>query len=83
MQTNRRNDPGRILGEITWALLLAVFFGGESLLRFVAGGASLAEHEEQFFRAGHGHAGVLTIVGLLYSSYLGKTDLSPRAQVAA
>jgi heme/copper-type cytochrome/quinol oxidase subunit 4 len=75
--------PQRILGAISWVLLVAVIFGGESLLRFLSGGDSLTEHREQFFRAGHGHAGVLTIVGLLYSSYMGKTSLSPRAQYTA
>ena len=83
MLTARRDGPQRVLGAITWVLLVAVIFGGESLLRFLSGGASMTEHEEQFFRAGHGHAGVLTIVGLLYSNYLGKTALAARAQVTA
>jgi hypothetical protein len=76
-------QPQRILGAISWVLLVAVIFGGESLLRFLSSGDDLTAHEEQFFRAGHGHAGVLTIVGLLYSSYLGKTALSARAQYTA
>jgi hypothetical protein len=72
-----------MLGAITWVLLIAVIFGGESLLRFLSSGDGLTAHEEQFFRAGHGHAGVLTIVGLLYSSYLGKTALAAGAQYVA
>lgn len=83
MSTTRHDAPQRMLGAITWVLLVTVIFGGESLLRFISGGASLTEHEEQFFRAGHGHAGVLTIAGLLYINYLGKTALTARAQVAA
>lgn len=83
MTTARRDKPQRVLGAISWVLLVAVIFGGESLLRFLSGGDSLTEHEEQFFRAGHGHAGVLTIIGLLYSNYLGKTALPARAQYAA
>jgi hypothetical protein len=83
MQTARRDTPGRVLGAITWVLLVTVIFGGESLLRFLSGGANLTGHEEQFFRAGHGHAGVLTIAGLLYINYLGKTALDARAQVLA
>lgn len=75
--------PQRVLGAISWVLLVAVIFGGESLLRFLSSGDGLTAHEEQFFRAGHGHAGVLTIVGLLYSSYLGKTALPARAQYTA
>jgi hypothetical protein len=77
------DQPQRVLGAISWVLLIAVIFGGESLLRFLSGGDSLTAHEEQFFRAGHGHAGVLTIVGLLYSMYLGKTALPARAQYTA
>lgn len=79
----RTGQPQRVLGAISWILLVAVIFGGESLLRFLSGGDSLTEHTEQFFRAGHGHAGVLTIVGLLYSTYLGKTALPARTQYAA
>lgn len=79
----RTDRPQRVLGAISWVLLVAVIFGGESLLRFLSGGDGLTEHEEQFFRAGHGHAGVLTIVGLLYSSYLGKTALAARVQYTA
>jgi len=81
--TSVTDRPQRILGAISWVLLVAVIFGGESLLRFLSGGDSLTEHREQFFRAGHGHAGVLTIVGLLYSSYLGRTSLPPRTQYTA
>lgn len=77
------NAPQRILGAVSWVLLIAVVFGGESLLRFLSGGDDLTAHEEQFFRAGHGHAGVLTIVGILYSLYLGKTALPSRAQYIA
>lgn len=80
---NQRIPPQRLLGAISWILFVAVIFGGESLLRFLSGGDNLTDHQEQFFRAGHAHAGVLTIVGLLYSLYLGKTALSHRTQYAA
>lgn len=83
MLTGIRDGPQRVLGAITWVLLVAVIFGGESLLRFLSGGDGLTAHAEQFFRAGHGHAGVLTVVGLLYSNYLGKTALAARTQVIA
>lgn len=78
--THRSDQPQRLLGAIGWVLLVTVIFGGESLLRFLSGAADLTEHEEQFFRAGHGHAGVLTIAGLLYSNYLGQTALTARSQ---
>lgn len=76
-------DPQRVLGAVSWILLVAVIVGGESLLRFLSAGEGMAPHREQFFRAGHGHAGVLTIVGILYSQYLGKTRLVARTQVVA
>lgn len=76
-------DPQLILGAISWILLIGVMFGGEALLRMLSAGQEMSAHEEQFFRAGHGHAGVLAITGILYSNYLGKTLLSARAQVTA
>ncbi len=75
--------PQNTLAAISWALLITVMFGGYSLLRLLTSGAGLTEHEEQFFRAGHGHAGVLSAVGILYSGYLGRTLLSVRTQVLA
>ncbi len=72
-----------MLAAISWALLVTVMFGGYALLRLLTGGGELTDHEEQFFRAGHGHAGVLAAVGILYSNYLGRTLLDARRQVIA
>jgi hypothetical protein len=58
-------------------------FGGYALLRLLTNGDGLSDFEEQYFRAGHGHAGVLATLGILYSNYLSRTRLSYRAQVAA
>ncbi len=38
-------------------------------------GGVLTPFKEQFFRAGHGHAGVLILVALLYCYFLGNTAL--------
>lgn len=75
--------PQNVLAAISWTLLVTVMFGGYMLLRLLSSGDNLTDHEEQFFRAGHGHAGVLAAVGILYSSYLGRTLLSARRQVLA
>lgn len=75
--------PQNLLAAMSWVLLFAVMFGGYSLLRLMNSGDGLTAHEEQFFRAGHGHAGVLSAVGILYSNYLGRTLLSARTQVLA
>ncbi len=79
----RRRSPANVLAAISWTLLVAVMFGGYSLLRLLTSGDGLSDFEEQFFRAGHGHAGVLSIIGILFSSYLARTNLSYRSQVIA
>lgn len=76
-------DLPQVLGAISWALLVTVMFGGYSLLMLLTSTDGLSEHEEQFFRAGHAHAGVLAAIGILYSSSLGRTRLAARAQLAA
>ncbi len=75
--------PQNVLSAISWALLITIMFGGYSLLRLLSSGDNLTDHEEQFFRAGHGHAGVLATLGILYGSALGRTLLSGRRQVIA
>lgn len=77
------SGPQNTLAAISWALLVTVMFGGYALLRLLSSGNTLSDHEEQFFRAGHGHAGVLAGIGILYSSYLGRTLLGARRQVIA
>lgn len=72
-----------IFAAISWALLVTVMFGGYSLLRLLTSTSGLSDFQEQFFRAGHGHAGVLAAVGILYGNYLGRTLLSRRGQVIA
>jgi hypothetical protein len=82
---NARAAPGpqNILAAFSWALLVTVIFGGYSLLMLLTGGGELTAFEEKFFRAGHAHAGVLTAIGILYSSALGRTLLPYRRQVVA
>ena len=76
-------QPGQVLTAISWVLLIAVMFGGESLLLLLTSGDPPTAQQEQFFRAGHGHAGVLAIAGILYSTSLGRTGLPARRQVVA
>jgi hypothetical protein len=87
MQPTRRPvpppGPQNLLAAISWTLLVTVMLGGYFLLRSITHGNDLDAHQEQFFRAGHAHAGVLAAVGILYSSSLGRTLLSWRQQVMA
>ncbi len=77
----RRRTPKTLLAAVSWVLLVAVIFGGYSLLSMLTSNGDLTPFQEKFFRAGHAHAGVLTIVGLFYSTYLAETTLSYRAQM--
>jgi hypothetical protein len=56
---------------------------GNSLLNLIARGGILSPFAEQFFRAGHAHAGVLLIMSLAYYHYLGQTTLPDRQKVLA
>lgn len=78
-----RSGTQNVLAAISWVLLVTVMFGGYSLLRLLSSGDQLTAHEEQFFRAGHGHAGIFAAIGILYSGYLGRTLLEARRQVIA
>ncbi|MCK1813221.1 hypothetical protein MTQ13_02860 [Streptomyces sp. XM4011] len=55
--------------------LVSVETSGFILLRFInANRQELGPAREQFFRAGHAHAGVLLILSLVYYLYLDRTD---------
>lgn len=57
--------------------LLTVEIGGASLLRLLTSDSDLSDFKEQFFRAGHAHAGVLLILSLAYVVFLERTTWSP------
>lgn len=63
--------------------LVTVEIGGASLLRMLTTDSELSEFDEQFFRAGHGHAGVLLILSLVYFLYLDRAGLSEQMQWVA
>jgi hypothetical protein len=50
---------------LTLFALVTVEFGGWSLLGFLTSENRLTPFQEQFFRAGHAHAGVLLILALV------------------
>ena len=51
-----------------------------ALLGFLTGRGPLEELREQFFRAGHAHAGVLSVLSLVYVLYLDRTEYSIAVQ---
>lgn len=64
---------------IEWLLLVAVMFGGESLLRLSH--ESMSEHTERYFRVGHAHAGVLAGMGIMLVLVLPRTGLASQGMV--
>ena len=52
-------EPTRLFPIIVLLSLVTVEYGGWALLGFLTGHGTLGAFREQFFRAGHAHAGVL------------------------
>lgn len=65
---------------MTLLALVTVEFGGWSLLGFLTGQGQLSAFEEQFFRAGHGHAGVLLVLSLVFFVLMGRTRFNEPLQ---
>lgn len=58
--------------------IVTVEFGGWSLLGMLTSQGTISEFEEQFFRAGHAHAGVLLTLALVYFVLMDRTDFDAR-----
>ena len=54
-----------IVAGVTILTVIGVMSGGTFLLRVTAGGLPFNGLQKSFFRAGHAHAGVLVILGLV------------------
>src|SRR3712207_4220263 len=66
-------EPTTLLPVISLLSLVSVEYGGWALLGFLTGRGQLGGFREQFFRAGHAHAGVLLVLSLVYFLYLDRT----------
>jgi hypothetical protein len=73
-------EPTRLLPVIALLSLVGVEYGGWALLGFLTGRGALGAFREQFFRAGHAHAGVLLVLSLVYFLYLDRSGLSTGMQ---
>ncbi len=69
-------EPTTVLPIIAVLSLISVAYGGWALLGFLTGHGRLSGFQEQFFRAGHAHAGVLLVLSLVYFLYLDRTGYS-------
>ena len=73
-------QPTRVLPAVSVLSLVGVEYGGWALLGYLTGRGRLGPFREQFFRAGHAHAGVLLILSLVYYLHLDRTGYSDRAK---
>jgi hypothetical protein len=70
------SDESRILAGILILSLVTVETGGLYLLRLFRSPGTATPFQVGFARAGHAHAGVLLVVGLLCQMYADTADLS-------
>jgi len=76
-------EPTPLFPIIVLLSLATVEYGGWVLLGFLIGRGTLAAFREQFFRAGHAHAGVLLVLSLAYFVYLGRAGDSAGVAIDA
>ena len=55
----------QIVTGVVLLTVIGIAYGGTFLLRVVRGGQPTNDLQKSFFRAGHAHAGVLVILGLV------------------
>lgn len=72
--------PTTTLSAFVLFAIVTVEFGGWSLLGFLTSQNRLSQFEEQFFRAGHAHAGVLLILALACLLLMDRTRYTSRTQ---
>jgi hypothetical protein len=73
----------RVFAIIAWIQLPTVMYGGYALLGLLNRSDSMTPFQLSMFRAGHAHAGVLTLMSLLYNVFLSQTSLSMTVKVIA
>lgn len=66
-----------------WIALPTVMYGGYALLGLLTKNSEMSPFRRTWFRAGHAHAGVMLLMGLLFFDYMSKTSLSGLIQQVA
>ncbi len=70
------SEAARSTAGIVLLTVCGIEYGGVFLLRTLRRDMGLTDFQRSFFRAGHAHAGVLVILGLVCLILTGATDLS-------
>lgn len=77
------SESSRVLAGILLLSLVTVESGGALMFAIVTRRKEATPIQESFFRAGHAHAGVLLILGLVAQVLVDATDLSGLAEWVA
>jgi hypothetical protein len=77
------SDASRVLAGILCISLVTVESGGALMLRILRGSQPATPLQQSFFRAGHAHAGVYLILGLVAQVLVDATTLSGLAEWVA
>lgn len=77
------SDAARVTAGIVLITVVAIESGGAFLVRVGTGRVAATDFQKSFFRAGHAHAGVLVILGLLCLLLTEATDLGGFARWVA
>jgi hypothetical protein len=77
------SNDSRTTAGILLLTILAVEYGGVTVLRMVRGRQPATEFQKTFARAGHAHAGVFVIFALVAQLFADAADLDGAADVIA
>jgi hypothetical protein len=74
----------QIVAGVVLLSVIGIAYGGTFLLRVTRGGVPANDLQKSFFRAGHAHAGVLVILGLVVLLHMRLGDVArPWSALAA
>lgn len=73
------DDSTAALGGVVLLTVATIAFGGTFLLRVLGGSPPTNELQRTFFRAGHAHAGVLVMLGLIVALFVDLADVGSLA----
>jgi phosphoglycerol transferase MdoB-like AlkP superfamily enzyme len=69
-------ESARTTAGVVMLTIVGIEYGGLFLVRTVRSDLGLTDFQRSFFRAGHAHAGVLVILGLVCLPLTGATSLT-------
>jgi hypothetical protein len=77
------SESSKSTAGILLITIVGIAYGGTFLLRVVGGKVPVTDFQKAYFRAGHAHAGVLVILGLLATILVDSTELDGGLRVVA